>query len=141
MYSKTCVKRPLSKDPKLVYKTNYRVMQVIRITECSKGSMLQYFRSSLSNHLSLRSLFCLFLSCRLHGFDCISIVFRVFRESKPIRFMQFKFPLVGSNCFPCKRFLLSCLKGIPDTVLLDTCSKRTAAGYFPYHFRFGSFSF
>ena len=28
----------------------------------SKGSILQYFRASLSYHLSLRSLFCLFLS-------------------------------------------------------------------------------
>ena len=37
-------------------------MQVNSIAECSKGSILQYFRPSLSNHLSLRSLFCLFLS-------------------------------------------------------------------------------
>ena len=28
--------------------------------KCSKGSILQYFRPSLSYHLSLRSLFCLF---------------------------------------------------------------------------------
>ena len=31
----------------------------------SKGSILQYFRPSLSYHLSLRSLYCLFLSGRL----------------------------------------------------------------------------
>ena len=37
-------------------------MQVKSIAECSKGSILQYFRPSLSYHLSLRSLFCLFLS-------------------------------------------------------------------------------
>ena len=42
-YSKTCVKRPLYKIPKLVFKTNYRLMQVNRIEECSKGSILQYF--------------------------------------------------------------------------------------------------
>ena len=30
----------------------------------SKGSILQYFRPSLSYHLSLRSLFCLFLGGR-----------------------------------------------------------------------------
>ena len=69
MYSKTCVKWPLSKRPKMVFKTNYRLMQVKSIAdlmqvksiaECSKGSILQYFRSSLSYHLSLRSLFCLF---------------------------------------------------------------------------------
>ena len=37
-------------------------MQVESIAECCKGSILQYFRPSLSYHLSLRSLFCLFLS-------------------------------------------------------------------------------
>ena len=40
-------------------------MQVKSIAECSKESILQYFRPSLSYHLSLRSLFCLFLSGRL----------------------------------------------------------------------------
>ena len=37
-------------------------MHVKSIAECSKGSILQYFRPSLSYHLSLRSLLCLFLS-------------------------------------------------------------------------------
>ena len=55
-YSKTCVKRPFSKRP-LVFKTNYRLMQVKSIAKCSKRSILQYFRPSLSNYLSLRSLF------------------------------------------------------------------------------------
>ena len=50
-YSKTCVKRSLSKRQKLVFKTNYHLMR----------NFLQYFRLSLSYHLSLRSLFCLFL--------------------------------------------------------------------------------
>ena len=40
-------------------------MQVKSIAECSKRSILQYFRISLSYHLSLRSVFCLFLSGRL----------------------------------------------------------------------------
>ena len=48
--------------PKIVFKTDYRLMQVKSIAECSNGSILQYFRPSLSHHLSLRSLFCLFLS-------------------------------------------------------------------------------
>ena len=39
-------------------------MQVKSIAECSKGSILQYFRPSLSYHLSLRSLFYIFLSGR-----------------------------------------------------------------------------
>ena len=62
LYSKTCLVRPLSKRPKFVFKTNYRLMQVKSIAECSKRSILQYFWPSLSYHLSLRSLFCLFLS-------------------------------------------------------------------------------
>ena len=37
-------------------------MQVKIIAECSKGSILQYFRPSLSYRLSLKSLFGLFLS-------------------------------------------------------------------------------
>ena len=35
MYSKTCLKRPLSKHQKCVFKTKYRLMQVKSITECS----------------------------------------------------------------------------------------------------------
>ena len=35
-------------------------MQVKSIAECSKESILQYFRLSFSYHLSLRPLFCLF---------------------------------------------------------------------------------
>ena len=42
---------------KLVYKTEYRLMQVKSIAECSPWSILQYFRPSLSYHLPLRPLF------------------------------------------------------------------------------------
>ena len=42
-YSKTCLKRPLMKKTKMVFKTDYRLMQVKSIAECSKGSTLQYF--------------------------------------------------------------------------------------------------
>ena len=48
----------------MVSKTIYRLMQVKSIAECSKGSILQYFRPSLSYQLSFRPLFCLFLSGR-----------------------------------------------------------------------------
>ena len=49
---------------KLIFKTNYRLMQVKSIAECSKrvSIILRYLRPSLSYHLSLRSLFFLFLS-------------------------------------------------------------------------------
>ena len=60
--SKTCVKRLLSKrQKKLFFKINYCLMQVKSLPECSKGSILQYFQTSLSYHLSSRPLFCLFL--------------------------------------------------------------------------------
>ena len=52
------------KDQHSVFNTNYRLMQVKSITECSTWSILQYFRPSLSYQLLLRSLFCLVLSCR-----------------------------------------------------------------------------
>ena len=56
IYSKTCVKGPLSKGPKKIFKTDYCLMQVKSLTECSKGSILQYFRPSLSYQFSLRPL-------------------------------------------------------------------------------------
>ena len=60
-----CLLRPIQKDQKLVFKADYGLMQVKSIAERSKGSILQYFRPSLTYHLSLSSLFCLFLSGRL----------------------------------------------------------------------------
>ena len=48
-------------------KTNYPLMQVKCIAECSKGSILQFFWPSLNYHLLLRSLSCFFLSgCLRH---------------------------------------------------------------------------
>ena len=60
-YSKTCVKWPLSKRPKIGFQDQYSLMQVKSIAECSKESILQYFQPSFNYHLSLRSLFCVFL--------------------------------------------------------------------------------
>ena len=40
----------------------FHFIQLKSIAKCSKGSCLQYFRPSLSYQLSLRPLFCLFLS-------------------------------------------------------------------------------
>ena len=45
-YSKICVKPTLSKRLKMVFKTDYRLMQVKSIAECSKVSILQYFGPS-----------------------------------------------------------------------------------------------
>ena len=63
VYCRQCtVKRPpTQKEDQLIFKTDYRLMQVKSIAECFNGSILQYFRPSLSYRLLLRSLFCLFL--------------------------------------------------------------------------------
>ena len=59
--SRTCVKLPLAKRPKIGFQDQLS-LKVGQITECSKGSILQYFRPSISYHSSLRSLFGLILS-------------------------------------------------------------------------------
>ena len=61
---KTCVKRPLSKRPKNGFQDQLSLNAGQNVAECAKGSILQYFRPSLSYYLSLRSLLCLFLSGR-----------------------------------------------------------------------------
>ena len=72
--SKTCLKQPLKKKTKIGFKTDYRLMQVKSIAECSNGSLLQYFPPSLSYHLSLRSLFCLFFEWPLKtGFTVVCL--------------------------------------------------------------------
>ena len=43
MYSKTCLKPLTKRRSKLVFKTEYRLMHVKSIAECSKGSILKYF--------------------------------------------------------------------------------------------------
>ena len=49
----------------MVFNTNYRFMQGTSIAECSKGSIMQYFRPSLSYIFPLRPLFLYILSGRL----------------------------------------------------------------------------
>ena len=51
-------------DQILVFKTDYRLMQVKSIAECSKRAFFNTFNPSISYHLSLRPVFCLFLSGR-----------------------------------------------------------------------------
>ena len=58
-YSKTCVKWPLSKGPKIGFQDQLSLNEGQKYWYC-----LQYFRPSVSYHLSLRSVFCLFLSGR-----------------------------------------------------------------------------
>ena len=42
-YSKTCHKRPLKKDQKMVFKTDHRLMQAISIVEYSKRAFCNNF--------------------------------------------------------------------------------------------------
>ena len=42
-YSKTCVKQNSQKDKKLVYRINYRLMQVKSFAECSNSAILSTF--------------------------------------------------------------------------------------------------
>ena len=43
IYSKTCLKRPLKKKTKMGFKTDYRLMQVKSIAECSKRAFCNTF--------------------------------------------------------------------------------------------------
>ena len=56
-YSKTCVKQPLSKRPKIVFQDQFLLDAGQKYC---RMSILQYFLPSLSYHLSLRSLFVYF---------------------------------------------------------------------------------
>ena len=65
--TKFCTVKPVlsshsKEDKKGIFKTGNHLMQVKSFAECSPWSILQYFRPELSYHLSLRPLFCLFLS-------------------------------------------------------------------------------
>ena len=69
-------------------------MQVKNIAECSKGSILQHFRPSLSYYLSLRSLFCLFLSGGLR---------QVLQKLVQFRGPHSKNGGYESSCFPVRK--------------------------------------
>ena len=65
LYSKTGLKRPLKRRLKIVFQDRLLLnagQKYCRMLQGEQESILQYFRPSLSYHLSLRSLLCLFLS-------------------------------------------------------------------------------
>ena len=104
-YSKTCLKRPIKQDQKKGFKTDYRLMQVQSIAECSHWSILQYLWPSLSYHLSLRYLFCLFLSGRLRQVLLfILVLLSVFfiRDQNHFKHNPCHFFLVNSKGLPRK---------------------------------------
>ena len=59
-YSKTCLKQPLSKRPKIGFQEQLSLIAGQKYCRMLQGCILQYFRPPLSYHLSLRSLFHLF---------------------------------------------------------------------------------
>ena len=66
----------LRKTKKCFFKTDYRLMQVKSIAECSKGSILQYFGPSLSYQLSLRPLCLSIFECPFYT-GCTVLVFNL----------------------------------------------------------------
>ena len=56
-YSKTCVKRPLSKDQKLVFKTNYRLMQVKSIAVEHSAILSTFIKLPIVMKIFLLSIF------------------------------------------------------------------------------------
>ena len=64
-YSKTCHKRPLKKKTRIGFQDRLSLNTGQKYCRMLQESILQYFRPSLSYHLSLRPLLCLFLSGRL----------------------------------------------------------------------------
>ena len=64
-YSKTCLKWPLKKKTKIGFQDRLSLNAGQKYCRMLSWSILQYFRPSLSYHLTLRPLFCLFLSGRL----------------------------------------------------------------------------
>ena len=65
IYSKTCLKPSLKKKTKMGFQDWLSLNEGQKYSRMLKESILQYFRPSLSYHLSLRPLFCLILGGRL----------------------------------------------------------------------------
>ena len=62
---KTCIKRPLKKKTEIGFQNRLWLNGGQKDCRMLQKSILQYVRPALSYHLSLRLLFCLFLSGRL----------------------------------------------------------------------------
>ena len=62
-------------------------MQVKRIPECSKGSILQYFRPSLSYHLSLRYLVLSIFEWPFYAGFTVFIWYNGYNRNSPIDFI------------------------------------------------------
>ena len=81
-YSKTCPKRPLKKKTKIGFQDRLSFNAGQKYCRMLQESILQYFRPSLSYHLSLRPLFCLFISGRLRQVLLYIVLMSVGSSSK-----------------------------------------------------------
>ena len=104
-YSKICVKRPLSKIPKIG--CQYQLSLNAGQKYCRMLSILQYFRPSLSYQLLLRYLFCLFLSGRfthdllyVYFDNCLNMLFGAQKKLLPDTVFRYAPKIyVGENSF------------------------------------------
>ena len=62
IFSKTCLKPQLKRRPKIGFQDRLSLNSGQKYCRMLQESILQYFRPLLSYHLSLRPLFCLYLS-------------------------------------------------------------------------------
>ena len=62
IYSKTCVKRPLKKEKKKIFKPNYLFNAAQKYCRREHSAILLTFIKLPIKYLSLRHLFCLYLS-------------------------------------------------------------------------------
>ena len=112
-YGKTYVKRPLSKRLQIGFQDQFALNAGQKYYRMLQGErILQYFRPSLSYHLSLRS-FCLFLSGRLRQVLLYHAYLTLF-----IQIVK----LLCYNCLiPQLKRMLGCLKNrLIEAVLLST---------------------
>ena len=96
LHSKACLKRPLKNKTKIGFQDQLLLNAVQKYCRMLQESILQYFRPSLSYHLSLRPLFCLFLSGRLRQVLLYSICMSM--KSWTINFGTMIF---GQSCIVC----------------------------------------
>ena len=90
------------KDHKLIFKNNYHLMQVKSIAECSKGSIMQYFRPSLSYHFILSVFEWLFYTgFTVHYYSVCDFFFYQY------------------HCNPTANVMIQCVKNIEFNLLIS----------------------
>ena len=112
-FSKTCVNLPLSKRLKIGFRSRPIIAKCRSKVLQKQGSILQYFRPSLSYHLRLRSLFCLFLSGRFtQVLLYVFLSLKITNSADPDEMLCFAAYYLGLHCLPKYLFMgIQCTKG------------------------------